>query len=277
MATNGRDLPAAPLRVICTGHAASQVQELLLELGSSAVQLASPSATPPTSRHVLLVAAGADPTGFVASVNAARQWPDVPLVVAAPRALLQGHADFLERSRIADTVAMEAITGELLHRVLEFAVERARLEDHLRAEVDGLAARVFAQSAPTRTTATVLGLLPLAQSAPDLFEGLRQEWQAQLHQAVTDRLFERVVEPNARAQNVVHGLAAVGAGARDVVDLHTEALRAELEGTRPDRAAPLMEEARILLVFLLGQLIEQYRFAPLQSAASSEPSSEVQP
>lgn len=54
-------------------------------------------------------------------------------------------------------------------------------------------------------------------------------------------------------------VAGEGLGAREVVELHARALEARTVGTVPLRARVVVEEARLLLVHVLGELVNRYR------------------
>jgi len=61
---------------------------------------------------------------------------------------------------------------------------------------------------------------------------------------------------------VAEELGLLRAGPRDVVELHTAALRGRIGPATPQRAQASVEEARVAVFGLMGYLVAHYRTRP---------------
>lgn len=168
---------------------------------------------------------------------------------------------------------------DVLHATAD-AVTAARAQlDQLRRALDDLAtgqptelferwerARDELRSAPgdppprpTFFDGPPAGAAPLAQAHPQAFAELAERYAAILDRAVEQRSFG----PEARLSDQIRALGerlgAHWAGPRDVVEVHTAALKARLAGAPATRIAVYAEEARLLLPELMGNLVIFYR------------------
>lgn len=200
--------------------------------------------------------------------------PTVPIIVVtderddglALAALRAGAQDCLVRAE------MEA-QRPLLARAVRFAVERGvylnELDRNLREsardrDVNGLQA-IFATNTLTVTERS-LGQATLRERHPALFRKLVHDY---------GQILDGLVVPSARQpswrdaiatstsiNHIADQLGMLGAGPRDVVELHKCALAPRVDG-RDGRAArralAYLEEGKLLVLQLMGQLVLFYR------------------
>lgn len=213
--------------------------------------------------------------------------PDRPIIVlsgngdeaVADQAVRAGAQDYLLKGRF---------DGELLVRSIRFAVERRRAEaEHqaaLRAEVERAEAERalrLAQQAeaarrerqereirslerlsdplPTTVTARTFGIESLRQALPGRFEAFVQRYIAFLDQAVEERTYRVDNHLSDALRAFVDEIGFLRAGPRDVIDLHTAALRQRIAGTTPQRSQAYIDEARIIVLRVMGYLAAYYR------------------
>jgi CheY-like chemotaxis protein len=193
-----------------------------------------------------------------------RQAPSVPVVVltgvadgdTAIQAVREGAQDYLVKG---------AADGPLVERSLRYAVERRRAEEAIvalqRAEQRERELRAFQRlsASSTAVTSAALGVTSLRHAAPTEFDALCDEYAAVAQLALERRGYRVDHDLSAPLRAVADRLGFLGAGPRDVVELHSAALRNCLSGATAARAQALLEETRVLLVELMGLLISYYR------------------
>jgi response regulator RpfG family c-di-GMP phosphodiesterase len=120
----------------------------------------------------------------------------------------------------------------------------------------------------TGLTAEMFGTTLLRVSAPAHFEQLVQTYQDLLVRCLESRSYktdQQDAEYCATTLRViVQELGYLNAGPRDVIDLHTTALKKACDAASPQKCRAFSEEGRLLIVELMGYLVSYYRnHAPL--------------
>jgi PAS domain S-box-containing protein len=162
----------------------------------------------------------------------------------------------LTKNRDGKVVGFIEITADLTERK---KVEEANLRiGQLEQELKSLA-RV---SPPKRTSVTAqsFGLQPLEQSSPDLFKQLVRRYEDLTDLALEQRAYRVQHEIPAKLQDMAEELVFYKAGPRDVVEIHTRALKNKTaSAVNSVRAQAYIEEGRMMLLQLMGHLASQYR------------------
>jgi len=108
-------------------------------------------------------------------------------------------------------------------------------------------------------TARLLGAGPLSETAPAAFGELLASYGSLLRSALEQRIFRVENVVTLGLSDLAQRLFRLRAGARDVTELHYQALAANAAG-KPRRAAQaLMEAGRLTLLELMGLLLNAYR------------------
>lgn len=180
-------------------------------------------------------------------------------------AIEEGAQDYLIKSEIS---------GPLLARAIRYAIERARLLEALiaRHEAESHAREVhtlsrLATSEPTPHTTRAFGIRSLSEGAPSAFESLRASYAEIIDLALDQRAFEVDHHVSERLQRLADVLGSHHAGPRDVVELHSVVLRAADAAGSGSKLKVLAEEARLLVLELMGYLTQYYRSGSIRSDA----------
>jgi DNA-binding NarL/FixJ family response regulator len=196
--------------------------------------------------------------------------PDVPVVVITgnaddgmPRAALRrGAQDYLLKGEI---------DGTAVGRAVGYAMERQRLTTQV-AELEAQAEQArelrelerLARDAGTAITARMYDAGRLAEVSPALFARCRDRYADALEVAWRDL---RYSGDDAHLDELVAGLAeslgGLGAGPRDVIDLHRSVISGRVDGVGRRQARALREEGRFLVLRVMGLLVDHYRRAAL--------------
>ncbi|HNB50823.1 MAG TPA: response regulator [Anaerolineales bacterium] len=175
----------------------------------------------------------------------------------AVRVVREGAQDYLRKGQV---------DGEVLKRSISYAIERQRLLNELEAARQReqetreiLALEQLSQFTKTTITAQMYGLPPLRESAPEVFELLLKRYQELMENALEDRIYqlERARVKDLRA--LADQLGFLRAGPRDVVELHTLALKEKSKQASPQKTHAYVEEGRLMVLELMGYLVTFYR------------------
>lgn len=170
------------------------------------------------------------------------------------KALRAGADDFLLRDRI---------DAAELGRAIDFAIERTRFDlsgDRSSADTapDADLGAICGPSA-VPTTERSFGAAPLRQSMPADFDAAIRGYAELLDRAFEARIVHTAYDTQEHAAAIADRLGMLGAGPRDVVELHKTAIALSLVGKPPRKARAYANEGRILLLQVMGHLVSFYR------------------
>jgi DNA-binding NarL/FixJ family response regulator len=199
--------------------------------------------------------------GLGAFVRLRAEAPALPIVVLANRehealalkAVQLGAQDYLLKPEVHVT---------LLTRCVRHAVEQFRLLDELerRARVwDDARGEAATDDPAAQVTARMYGSAPLRELVPDAFGELVGTYIAILTDAVEERGYRVSHRIPERLRGMAAELGFLRAGPRDVVEMHTDALRTKAAEMSPRSFEAYVAEGRLMIVELMGNLVTFYR------------------
>ncbi len=198
------------------------------------------------------------------------QAPEVPIVV------LTGLADEMlgveaVRRGAQDYLAKGQVDGNLLGRTIRYAIERqqllaelerARQQERREREQRERELRSLEQlSSPPSTTVTaqLFGVAPLRESVPEVFDELVQTYGDLMDLALEQRAYRVEHNISERLRSLAERVGFLGAGPRDVVEVHSNALKRKTREAAPAKAQAYVEEGRLMVLELMGYLVSYYR------------------
>lgn len=204
------------------------------------------------------------------------QAPSVPVVVTtageddvmALKAVQMGAQDYLSKMNLTSSMLVRSIRYALERQRLLLELENSQKKEFTERE---LAAFERIQSGSvTRVTAQLYGRALLSDVAPEEFERFVVRYGKSLEQALEARGFRVEANVSGELRALADRLAFLKCGPRDIIEIHAACLRKKIEGVGPHKAAVYVEEGRILLLMLMGELASIYRTQSLGVRRSSE-------
>ncbi|TVR99214.1 MAG: hypothetical protein EA406_04405 [Rhodospirillales bacterium] len=192
-------------------------------------------------------------------------------VVPGPPVIVLSRSDNADRAAAALRAGAQehlVIGGEVATRLpwaIRCAVERqqyirtltaALQHEHHESELRGL--RAMCGPAPLAVSARSFGSTPLSVKVPELFEDMVRTYEALLDSALEEKALKGKHVPEALNQ-LADQLGALDASPRDIVELHKAAINSKIGGQTPSKARAYVEEGRLVMVRLMGQLATFYR------------------
>jgi DNA-binding response OmpR family regulator len=133
---------------------------------------------------------------------------------------------------------------------------RARQTETAR-EIESL--EQFPRLPHTAAAARSLGLTPLRESLPDLFDELVQHYGELLDLALEQRVYKVNYQLSENLRALGDQLGFIKAGPRDVVQIHHAALLKKAANVTVSKSRAYIEEGRLLILELMGNLVSYYR------------------
>lgn len=181
---------------------------------------------------------------------------------AANEAVQEGAQDYLPKEEITPDNLERAIRYSMqrhhLTHELQWSRERERREKELR----------LLQNSVTETGASPNPVRDL----PETFERFVRTYEKLLMQSLDEAGFRSAQQVPDLARTLAHDLGDLHAGPKDVIEIHTAALKRAGEKASKPREQAIAEEARILLVQLMGFLVLHYRKSQIDRPRMQKPS-----
>jgi PAS domain S-box-containing protein len=135
--------------------------------------------------------------------------------------------------------------------------EQARLAN-LKRELQNL--EQIASLPGTRVSARAFGLIPLREHLPNIFDTLVERYEDLMDTALERRAY-KVEEDDYQGEvrAIAERLGSVGAGPRDVVDIHIAAFTRKRDQSHPRKIEAYAEEGRMIALEIMGDLVSYYR------------------
>ena len=164
----------------------------------------------------------------------------------------------LTRGKTGDLFGFIEIVQDLTEeKQVEEDRVKARRVEQLEQELQNLTRL----SGPSKTTVTaqMFGLKPLRENV-DKFNEFVREYSELLELSIDQRIFNVSHNISKNLGEIAEGLVFLKVGPRDVIDIHTAALKEKIrEDTAEQKARAYYEESRIMVLELMGNLVSSYR------------------
>ncbi len=147
--------------------------------------------------------------------------------------------------------------------IVEDLTERKQVEE-TKARIEQLERELHSLerlSSPLKaaTTAEALGLIPFRQAVPDTFNQVVRHYGDLMDLALEQKAYKVEHDISGKLRTVAEELGSLKAGPRDVVEIHSSALRKKTSETSHARAQAYAEEGRMMVLELMGHLVTYYR------------------
>jgi hypothetical protein len=158
------------------------------------------------------------------------------------------------------------INKDLILRSIRYAIERRRLRDKVEQarERNGQQREIrsvgrLSGDRDTQVTARTYGQESLRVQDRDLFEGMVEEYSKMLQKSLEKEIYQTNINVSKEIRDISDQLGLLLASPRDVIDIHTAAMKRIFDGAPPAKTKAYMEEGRILVLELMGYLVSYYR------------------
>ncbi len=190
--------------------------------------------------------------------------PDVPIIiisevdeeVLAVRAIEGGAYGYLLTSRLTGTTLLYSLRFAMQkHAQLKALIAPAQQQVQ---EMEGWEQLVRRDVAPS-LTAQLFDAGSLRETVPDIFSELVEDYGRLLDQALERRAYRIDATSENSMRALAEQLGFLKASPRDVVEMHTYALRAKTAGVLPEKATAYITESRLTVLEVMGDLVTYYR------------------
>lgn len=134
---------------------------------------------------------------------------------------------------------------------------RKQQVEQLRQELQILTQLISGNS--TAVSAQLFGSGSLRETLPEVFTQLISAYESVLNLSLEQRAYRVKYDLSEELRHISDRLGFLGAGPRDLIDIHSETLH-RLQKTAPhQKIQALLEESRFLVLELMGYLVSYYR------------------
>ncbi|NER24499.1 MAG: response regulator [Symploca sp. SIO1B1] len=191
--------------------------------------------------------------------------PTVPIIILsgfqdatlAIEAVRRGAQDYLVKGQIDSPLLVRSIRYGIERQRLLLEVQQSRWQQQQEREL--LLLEQFPANQSTAVASKLYGSLLLRESVPDKFNQLVQQYANIMDLALEQRIY-RVTHPiSEQLREVAQQLGFLKASPKDVINIHTNAIKQKISDVPPAKAQAYIEESRIMVLELMGCLVSYYR------------------
>lgn len=117
----------------------------------------------------------------------------------------------------------------------------------------------LAETAKTNITARLYGTSSLRESVPEIFQEHVEMYAKAMDLALETQVFKVEHRISEKLRNQAEKLGVLKASPRDVIDIHTTALRVKTQSVNMPKAQAYVTEGRLMVLEMMGYLTAYYR------------------
>ena len=179
---------------------------------------------------------------------------DETLVV---KAFQFGANGFLHKKNLEKNLLIYAIRLAIERQQYNNNWEQTQQKQQREKELQGL--ELLANQGKTSVTARMFGSDALRESIPDIFEELVQDYANLLEIALEERAYKVENNLSEYLRKLADKLGFLKASPRDIIDIHTKALREKSQNVTLAKSQAYVSEGRLMVLELMGYLTSYYR------------------
>ena len=202
-----------------------------------------------------------DTQGFDALLKIRRKVPHTAIIV---KIVEQDEATIVRAFQMGagGYFRIQDLDASLLLYSLRIAIERQQYiqilsQQQQQQELASL--ETLAQTIQPSITARMFGSSAIKESIPEVFDELVERYGKLLDLCLEEKIFKVKYDISGELRNLASKLGFVKASPRDIVEIHTKALKEKCENVNLAKVQAYVEESRLRLLELMGYLTSYYR------------------
>lgn len=206
-----------------------------------------------------------DSQGIESLISLKEKAQDTPIIIQTAsedetivvRAFQMGANGYLRQKHLDANLLLYAI--RLASERQQYIDKLSELQQQQRQAEEFSGLENLANTIQPAITAKMLGGESLKNSIPDLFQELTQQYADLLDLSLEQRILKVDYDISGQLRSLADKLGFFKASPRDVVDIHTKALKDKTQNVKLAKVQAYVDEGRLKLLELMGYLTTYYR------------------
>ncbi len=206
-----------------------------------------------------------DSKGLESLITLKEKNPQIPVIIQTGseedtivvQAFQQGAHGYLRKTNLDSNLLIYAIRLALERQKYVGHLEEIRKQQQQEVEFQSL--ENLASAIKTSVTARMFAAEALKDSFPEIFHELVQNYSHLLDLSLEERAYKVDYEISEQLRSLADKLGFLKASPRDVVDIHTQALKEKNKNAKLPKIQAYVDEGRLRLLELMGYLTSYYR------------------
>ena len=179
---------------------------------------------------------------------------DTTIVV---KSLQLGAYGFLPKQNLDSNLLVYGIRLAIERHLQGITIEAAKQQQQQQMELEWL--NKLVQTGKTNITARLYGTSSLRETFPEIFQEQVDIYGRLMDLALEEQAYKVDYNISEKLRNQAEKLGVLKAGPRDVVEIHTTALKAKTQSVNVAKAQAYVIEGRLMVLEMMGYLTSYYR------------------
>jgi DNA-binding NarL/FixJ family response regulator len=206
-----------------------------------------------------------DSRGLETLETTLKHCPNTPVVVQTGtedttivvKSLQLGAYGFLPKQNLDSNLLVYGIRLAIEQHLQGMKIEEAAKKEQQQMELEWL--NQFVATGTTNITARLYGTSSLRETFPEIFQDQVEIYGSLLDLALEQQAYKIDYNISEKLRNQAEKLGILKAGPRDVVEIHTTALKAKTQSVNVAKAQAYVIEGRLMVLEMMGYLTSYYR------------------
>lgn len=192
-------------------------------------------------------------------------FPEIPVLVMTGveredlglRAMEAGAQDYLQKGHVQTPLLGAFIRYAVERFHLQAGIQTAIQQETQRREIQSI--ERLSEKPDTSVSSRIYSGLSIKEACPGEYARMVATYHAQLDRALEQRIYKTANTTSGGLLEIAQSIGYLRGGPRDVVEIHTEALKSMIGKLPLAKSQAYVEEGRILVLELMGYLVAYYR------------------
>ena len=197
-------------------------------------------------------------TEFCKAIKTDHRYAAIPIILLSGLRISDEERNVGFTAGASDYIARPFRNDDLVSRIRTTLTKTMESEDFASSQREMMAFHNLSRR-DAGETSLIYNAASLKTQYPESFQNILKEYDSILKDAIEERFFRVDKRLHEKLNHLSNNLGFLKAGAKDLMDIHRECIISRINKANVKEQKVTLEESRLLLIELMGNMINYYR------------------